>query len=218
MHQSTDTAEIVNLANPAILDNFQDIAIVLDKQKCIVMLNESGSKMFADHNTQPLGKVIDQALRELALNTKVKMSGTVNQKEIRIGDGPDADFYSMRILPIPTNDEEKIGHMMILRNITLTKKADATIEAERRRSDSLSKLSHDIRTPLSGILGLAEMLELGTFGPLNEKQLKATRQILERSDHLTKLLNELRHIVKSDSDQGNLPNRSVPGMVSLESG
>jgi signal transduction histidine kinase len=218
VYRSIDSAEIVSLANPAIIDNFQDIVIVLDRQKNIVLLNESGSRLFADHNTQPLGKVIDQALRELAQKTAVKMSGTVNQKELRIGDGPDSDFYSMRILPIQTNDGEQVGHIMILRNVTAIKKADATIEAERRRSDSLSKLSHDIRTPLSGILGLAEMLELGTFGPLNEKQLKATRQILERSDHLTKLLNELRHIVKPESDQGKSTNQDFPGMVSLESG
>jgi len=218
VYQSIDSAEIVSLANPAIIDNFQDIVIVLDRQKNIVLLNESGNRLFAEHNTRPLGKVIDQALRELAQKTAVKMSGTVNQKELRIGDGPNSDIYSMRILPILTNDEEQVGHMMILRNVTAIKKADATIEAERRRSDSLSKLSHDIRTPLSGILGLAEMLELGTFGPLNEKQLKATRQILERSDHLTKLLNELRHIVKPESDQGKSTNQDFPGMVSLESG
>lgn len=217
MYQSTDSAKIVNLANPAIIDNFQDIVIVLDGQKNIVLLNESGRNFFAEYNTQPLGKVIDQALRELAQKTAVKISGTVNQKELRIGDGPDFAFYSMRLLPMRQNGEVNVGHMMILRNVTAIKKADATIEAEKQRSDSLSKLSHDIRTPLSGILGLAEMLELGTFGPLNEKQLKATRQILERSEHLTKLLNELRHIVKPDSDKGKLPNRDVAGMVSLES-
>jgi len=92
-----------------------------------------------------------------------------------------------------------IGFQAVARDITAIKQAqealllarDQAQEASHLKSDLLARVSHELRTPLSGILGYAELLRDNTFGPLSDEQRRVAKTIVESSEYLTNMINDL---------------------------
>lgn len=60
-----------------------------------------------------------------------------------------------------------------------------------RRPSLLSDGNHDARAPLHPIVGFAELLAMGAYGPLNEKQQTAADEILRCAERLAYVLEEM---------------------------
>ncbi len=92
-----------------------------------------------------------------------------------------------------------VGLQAVARDITERKRTEESLElardqaqeANQFKSQLLAKVSHELRTPLGAILGYSELMKLGTFGPLNERQLEVTDQIVDSVEFLNELVNEL---------------------------
>ena len=83
--------------------------------------------------------------------------------------------------------------------------ANATLEqASRLKDEFLASMSHELRTPLTGILGLAEVLQMGTYGALNEKQLKYIMSIEGSGRHLLELINDILDLSKIEAGKLDL--------------
>ncbi|MCB0167238.1 MAG: PAS domain-containing sensor histidine kinase [Anaerolineae bacterium] len=68
---------------------------------------------------------------------------------------------------------------------------DRALEASRLKSQLLANVSHDLRTPLTTILGYAQLLEMGAHGPLADKQRETISGIIKSAKYLTNLVNDL---------------------------
>ena len=64
--------------------------------------------------------------------------------------------------------------------------------------ETITNLAHDVRTPLTSIEGYAKILK--DSGSLSEKDLEAVGTILERTDTLKRLLNQLFDFARLESD------------------
>ncbi len=73
----------------------------------------------------------------------------------------------------------------------LAQARDVALAANRLKSQLLANVSHDLRTPLSAILGYGDMLGEGVYGPLGDKQQNLVQRIISNTHHLTTLVNEL---------------------------
>ena len=73
----------------------------------------------------------------------------------------------------------------------LRERNDALETADRLKSEFISHVSYQLRTPLTNILGFGEILETEMFGELNKKQHEYTRGILESSDTLLDVVNDI---------------------------
>ena len=83
--------------------------------------------------------------------------------------------------------------------------ANAALErASRMKDEFLASMSHELRTPLTGILGLSEALQLQTYGAMNEKQLKALRNIEGSGRHLLDLINDILDLSKIEAGKLDL--------------
>src|SRR5918999_2931635 len=81
--------------------------------------------------------------------------------------------------------------------------------ANKTKSDFLAVVSHDLRTPLTAIIGYVDLMEMGVPDPLPD----ATRQRLQRirtsATHLLSLLNELLAFARVDSGRQEVRPREV---------
>lgn len=79
---------------------------------------------------------------------------------------------------------ERVHYVEVARRTTVQ------IESERLRNSLLSALSHDLRTPLTALMGLAEYLTL-TQPPLSGEQSEIAASIRDEARRLTALVNNL---------------------------
>ncbi len=70
---------------------------------------------------------------------------------------------------------------------------------EKANQEHISHLSHELRSPISSILGFARMLKEQYYGPLNAKQLQYAKGILSSGEHLLALVKNYLDIVKIDA-------------------
>lgn len=70
-------------------------------------------------------------------------------------------------------------------------------QANSAKNEFLSHMSHDLRTPINGILGMLEILEKSTDDP--ERQEECRRKIRVSTRHLLSLVNDVLQISKLES-------------------
>ena len=79
-------------------------------------------------------------------------------------------------------------------------------KANQAKSAFLSRMSHEVRTPLSGILGFSKLLEMSK---LNETDSKNARRIRTAGEHLLELVDEVLDISRIESGNLSLSFRRV---------
>ncbi len=68
---------------------------------------------------------------------------------------------------------------------------DALETADRLKSEFISHVSYQLRTPLTNIIGFGEILNTELFGPLNEKQSEYASGVLKSASELLDLVNDI---------------------------
>ena len=87
--------------------------------------------------------------------------------------------------------------------VDVAQRALLTMESERLRNSLLAALSHDLRTPLASLVGLAEWLEM-TKPELAEVQRETTRAIAEQARRMSALVNNLLDMARIQSGEVKL--------------
>ncbi|MDX2012729.1 MAG: ATP-binding protein [Myxococcaceae bacterium] len=82
------------------------------------------------------------------------------------------------------------------------------------REDFLSSMSHELRTPLNAVLGQAQALTEGTFGPLTPAMRDALSVITTSGTHLLSLLNTVLDLARLEAGALTL-NREPVGLVAV---
>ena len=96
-----------------------------------------------------------------------------------------------------TEDELRFRFLRWQRTDQLTLELDAVRAANRAKSVFLSSVSHDIRTPVSAIMGLVTLLREDAGN--RERVLEYTRQIEAASHHLLSLINDVLDMNKLEN-------------------
>lgn len=68
---------------------------------------------------------------------------------------------------------------------------DEALAASQVKSKLLANVSHDMRTPINAIMGYAEMLEIGFYGDVSDKQKQAVNDIIRSSGVLMEFVSNL---------------------------
>src|SRR5471030_2163344 len=94
------------------------------------------------------------------------------------------------------------------RNVELESAKSAAEKANFAKSDFLSSMSHELRSPLNAILGFAQLL--ASTPPLPTPiQMESIAQILQGGWHLLKLINEILDLASIESGKVSLSPESV---------
>ncbi|MCG8512266.1 MAG: PAS-domain containing protein, partial [Rhodospirillales bacterium] len=73
----------------------------------------------------------------------------------------------------------------------LRQRAEALDAANRLKSEFIANVSYEIRTPLTTLMGFAEILTDQYFGGLNRRQMEYSRGILDSSRNLMSVVNDI---------------------------
>lgn len=99
----------------------------------------------------------------------------------------------------PFDHEELVARVSIL--LRLKSAIDKARAAEKRKADFLAVMSHEIRNPLSGMVGMLELLNTQN---LDQEQLDAVRSIRSNADALLGLINGILDFSKLEAGKTEL--------------
>jgi signal transduction histidine kinase len=141
------------------------------------------------------------------------------------GDPPQERFVDLVYLPLVEADGTRTGIIAHGADVTDHVRARGEVERLFRESElarreaeqaSLAKgqflanMSHELRTPINGILGYADLLELGVKGALTEEQRSYVDRIRTSSTHLIALVNEILDLSKIEAGAMTVDSARVP--------
>jgi signal transduction histidine kinase len=97
-------------------------------------------------------------------------------------------FYTARILQRLRRNER-----------TLAAQTRALIDANRQKAQFMANMTHELRTPLQGIMGLSDLVAKNIYGETTEKQRNAMRDVKAGSKRLLGLIDDLLQLASHDA-------------------
>jgi len=76
---------------------------------------------------------------------------------------------------------------------------EAAESANKAKSEFLANMSHEIRTPINAMLGFSQLLKNQHLGPLNEEQIEYIDNIIESTNRLLFLINDILDLSKVEA-------------------
>ncbi len=160
-----------------ILTSVRDGVLVVDEEKRVIFINAMAAEIFNTRGQQGIGEHVSRLIYHDTFLSLVKNAPQQlpEQEEIHI---PDGRFFSVQGANIPG-----VGVAFTLHDITHLK------ELDRLKSEFVSTVSHDLRSPLTAIMGYIELL--GRIGPLTEQQRTFVERVQNSVANITALVNQL---------------------------
>lgn len=183
-----------------VLASISDGVIALDAAGILSALNPAAEHLVGVAASQAIGRPIQQLfggrtenawLAELALST-LEQGLARRRGEDRLRARGHEVSVSASCAPVHDEQGELRGAVLVLHDLTLERALDTTT----RRADQLAALgsvalglAHEIRNPLGGIKGAAQLLRANLSDPA---QVQATDVIIREVDRLDGLVEQLR--------------------------
>ena len=105
-------------------------------------------------------------------------------------------------------ERQRVERALQETNVELESAKSAAEKANLAKSDFLSSMSHELRSPLNAILGFAQLMETASPEP-TDAQAESIAQILQAGWHLLKLINEILDLAVIESGKVSLSLESV---------
>lgn len=160
-----------------IVEHIEDGVIMLNEQSNLLLINPAARRAFGLWQDDAVkGKPVSEVLPHPDL--KILLSDINNplpQNEITFEDGR---VLSAQCTPIP-----RIGVAITMQDITYLKQID------RLKNEFVHTVSHDLRSPLTAILGYVDLLD--RVGPVNDQQREFIRRVQKSVHSITSLVNDL---------------------------
>jgi len=161
-----------------ILEHIEDGVVILDDQLKILLINAAARRTFGlwqDDNVN--GKMVTDVLPHPDLKALLSkgVDNRVPHQEIAFDDG--------RVLSAQYTTISGIGTAVTMQDITYLKQVD------RLKNEFVNTVSHDLRSPLTAILGYVDLLD--RVGQVNDQQREFIHRVQVSVESITALVNDL---------------------------
>ena len=198
------TVEMSRRQLEAILNSTPDPVLVTDASNRLILANPAAGHVFGVTVRRGERPDLQRVIQVQALNELLQAS-SIERRSVEIP-MPDGRTY-LAMASAMTAEGRMVGRVCILRDVTQLKEIDTL------KSDFVSTVSHDLRSPLTLMRGYATMLEMA--GSLNDQQKNYAKMIVHGVDNMAKLVNNLLDLGRIDFGVG-LQVESSPVLDVLE--
>lgn len=176
----------------AILESMTEGVLVVDTEQKVLLLNSALTRAFSFKKDQALGMSYWEVFRDPGINEMIRaaLSGKRADKK-ELATLLSESIFEIQISPVFTGDDF-LGVVAVFRDITMMK------EFERLRAEFVANVSHELKTPLTSILGFVETLREGAVED-PENRLKFLQIIETQSKQLHALIEDLLLLSRVES-------------------
>ncbi|MEA3310043.1 MAG: ATP-binding protein [Chloroflexota bacterium] len=172
-----ESREIEQSRLRSILQHATEVVLITDEQNQLLLWSQAAADTFnipATAQEASLSEAIANAdLRDLFMDDAERAHAEIALKNGKV--------FNAQLTTLP-----RIGRMVVMQDITHLK------ELDRLKSEFVSTVSHDLRTPLTTIQGYIELLD--RVGPLTSVQEKFIDKALRSLTYITQLITDLLDI------------------------
>lgn len=186
------TAEIGRQRLEAVLYSTPEPVLVFDEQGRLLLVNPAALQTVGLISSATAGKAMEDvlAVSDLLELVKAPLDGRIQSREVSL---PGNKIYHASVSPVVA-ESRRVGKIVILQDITQFKELDAI------KSDFVSTVSHDLRSPLTLMKGYTAMLQM--VGELNDQQMGYTKKIMTGVENMTRLVSNLLDLGRIETGIG----------------
>jgi two-component system phosphate regulon sensor histidine kinase PhoR len=185
-----------------ILDSIPEPVVIVDNQRAVVAVNHAAAR---DIGVGYAGRALALSLRHpvaLAAVDEVLSRGVSRSVEVTFRT-PTQRAYSMLAAPLQSaSGTESEGAVLVFHDVTSERRA------HQMRADFVANASHELRSPLSAIVGFIETLR----GPAKEDAVARARFLdvmAQEAARMTKLVEDLLSLSAIEADEHVPPQGTV---------
>ncbi|HTP65340.1 MAG TPA: ATP-binding protein [Geobacteraceae bacterium] len=181
-----------------VIDSVGDGVIVFDSRGTVTLINPAAEEITGisrrNAHGRPMGEIFAGVETLLEIIEKTAATGMVisDYENIALAKGGQIKPVSATTSPLLKDDGEQIGTILILRDLTGVRDLERAV----RQADRLSTLgtlaaglAHEIKNPLGGIKGAAQLLEMEL---VEDSELRDyTRVMLKEVQRVNRIVDEL---------------------------
>jgi signal transduction histidine kinase/FixJ family two-component response regulator len=168
-------SESERLKLETILTQTENAVIVIDLEGRILLVNSSARRIFSLPD-ETEGRLAKEVFRNPKLSALIQSESTIAMREeIELDDGR---YFNAVRTPI-----EGVGQAVVMHDISHLR------ELDRIKSDFVTTVSHDLRSPLTAILGYVDLIE--RTGEINDQQQEFIERVRLSVEQITSLVSDL---------------------------
>jgi len=204
----------------SIVESISDGIIVTDEDNKIILVNSAAEKALNIKEKNVINRHFLEGIKKEEIfniikniKNKSNLNDTKKYTDITIEYDEEIKHYNVNVKPIRNKDGENIGMVTLMQDITKLK------EVDQMKSDFVSTVSHEFRTPLTSIGMSVGLLLEGITGEITEDQKELLDAIKEDNERLKSLVSDLLDLSRLESgkiqmdidsyDINNIINHSV---------
>ncbi|HKJ38724.1 MAG TPA: ATP-binding protein, partial [Anaerolineales bacterium] len=188
-----------------VLNSTPDPVLVTDAANRLILANPAASEIFGVNIRRGERQDLQRTIQIKSLYELLQASSGDDGRTTEI-QMPDGKTY-LATASAMIADDRTVGRVCIMRDISQLK------EIDKLKSEFVSTVSHDLRSPLTLMRGYATMLEMA--GELNDQQKNYTKMIVQGVDNMAKLVNNLLDLGRIEFGVG-LQVESIPVLDIVE--
>jgi signal transduction histidine kinase len=110
-----------------------------------------------------------------------------------------AIVYTMIVVGIPAWYASATLQLLQTKERDLEKRTAQLIQANTQRSQFIASMTHELRTPIHGVQGLADVIAAGVYGSVTDKQKEACASIKRSAQSLLGLVDDVLNLARAEA-------------------
>ncbi|PTX93645.1 hypothetical protein DB345_18790 [Spartobacteria bacterium LR76] len=185
--------DLAPVARVLLVEHLKECLIVIDSRGLVLDLNRAACRRFGVSAKAALDRPVQRLLRGWTGVIELLERRAVENVEVAVTDGA---IWECSIIPVPEDAEEPSARILLLRDVTERKAAEKLVQQAREEAENanrakgrfLATMSHEVRTPMNGVIGFLDLLKTT---PLTDEQADYVNLIADSSQSLLCILNDV---------------------------